>query len=187
MVPGNCWSGEGHLGLVRLADTPGLHSGSGTLVPDQAQGGLQRPALSREGRGGLSPAGWDQPGWSGGAASRLDLPGPGTVTVSFDAAALLREQPDAETEAIRGRRPDRAPYWHIERCRISGTRKVPVEVVANGKVVATDRIDSLRRFRDDVREVAGNFECGIGLVGYNDLVEGDVIECFTSQSVSRAS
>ena len=70
MVPGNCWSGEGHLGLVRLADTPGLHSGSGPLVPDQARGGRQRPALSRDGRGGLSPAGWDQPGWCGGAAAR---------------------------------------------------------------------------------------------------------------------
>jgi translation initiation factor IF-2 len=57
----------------------------------------------------------------------------------------------------------------------------------NGKVIATDRIDSLRRFRDDVREVAQNFECGIGLVGFNDLVEGDIIECFTTQTVSRAA
>jgi translation initiation factor IF-2 len=56
----------------------------------------------------------------------------------------------------------------------------------SGRVIATDRIDSLRRFRDDVREVATNFECGIGLAGYHDLVEGDVIECFTQQTVSRA-
>jgi translation initiation factor IF-2 len=55
----------------------------------------------------------------------------------------------------------------------------------NGKIVATDRIESLRRFRDDVREVLANYECGIGLAGYNDLEEGDIIECFTSQSVSR--
>jgi translation initiation factor IF-2 len=55
----------------------------------------------------------------------------------------------------------------------------------SGKVVATDRIDSLRRFRDDVREVATNFECGIGLSNYHDLAEGDVIECFTTQTVSR--
>jgi translation initiation factor IF-2 len=54
-----------------------------------------------------------------------------------------------------------------------------------GKIVATDRIESLRRFRDDVREVAQNYECGIGLAGYNDLEEGDIIECFTSQTVSR--
>jgi translation initiation factor IF-2 len=54
-----------------------------------------------------------------------------------------------------------------------------------GKVIATDRIESLRRFRDDVREVATGFECGIGLAGFHDLQEGDVIECFTSQTVSR--
>ena len=54
-----------------------------------------------------------------------------------------------------------------------------------GKVVATDRIESLRRFRDDVREVAANYECGIGLAGFNDLEEGDIIECFSQQTVSR--
>ena len=56
-----------------------------------------------------------------------------------------------------------------------------------GKVIATDRIESLRRFRDDVREVATNYECGIGLANYHDLEEGDVIECFTSQTISRAA
>ena len=55
-----------------------------------------------------------------------------------------------------------------------------------GKVIATDKIESLRRFRDDVREVATNYECGIGLAGFHDLEEGDIIECFTSQTVSRA-
>jgi translation initiation factor IF-2 len=56
-----------------------------------------------------------------------------------------------------------------------------------GRIVATDRIESLRRFRDDVREVQQNYECGIGLAGYNDLEEGDIIECFTSQTVSRVA
>ncbi len=56
-----------------------------------------------------------------------------------------------------------------------------------GKIIVTDRIESLRRFRDDVREVQTNFECGIGLAGSNDLVEGDIIECFTQQMVSRAA
>jgi translation initiation factor IF-2 len=58
-------------------------------------------------------------------------------------------------------------------------------VYRGGKVLATDRIESLRRFRDDVREVATNFECGIGLAGFNDLEEGDIIECFTVQTQSR--
>jgi translation initiation factor IF-2 len=56
-----------------------------------------------------------------------------------------------------------------------------------GKIIATDRIESLRRFRDDVREVAANYECGIGLAGFHDVQEGDIIECVTSQTVSRAS
>jgi translation initiation factor IF-2 len=61
-----------------------------------------------------------------------------------------------------------------------------IRVWRGGKVVATDKMDSLRRFRDDVREVASNFECGIGLAGYNDLVQGDILECFTNQARSRA-
>ena len=55
-----------------------------------------------------------------------------------------------------------------------------------GKMIAVDRIESLRRFRDDVREVATGFECGIGLAGFGDAEEGDIIECFTTQTVSRA-
>jgi translation initiation factor IF-2 len=56
-----------------------------------------------------------------------------------------------------------------------------------GKVIATDRIESLRRFRDDVREVQTNYECGIGLASFTDLEEGDVIECYTTQTVSRVA
>ncbi len=56
----------------------------------------------------------------------------------------------------------------------------------SGKVIATDRIESLRRFRDDVREVQTNYECGIGLANFHDVQEGDVIECFSSQTISRA-
>jgi translation initiation factor IF-2 len=58
-------------------------------------------------------------------------------------------------------------------------------VYRGGRVVATDRIESLRRFRDDVREVASGYECGIGLAGFHDLEEGDIIECFTQQTVAR--
>jgi translation initiation factor IF-2 len=62
-----------------------------------------------------------------------------------------------------------------------------VRVWRGGKVVVTAKIESLRRFRDDVREVATNFECGISLAGSNDLVEGDIIECFTQQLVGRTT
>jgi translation initiation factor IF-2 len=54
-----------------------------------------------------------------------------------------------------------------------------------GKVIATERIESLRRFKDDVREVQQGFECGIGLTGSVEIAEGDIIECTTQQTVSR--
>jgi translation initiation factor IF-2 len=66
-------------------------------------------------------------------------------------------------------------------------RNAGARVYRGGKVIVTDRIDSLRRFRDDVREVAQGYECGIGLAGFHDLAEGDVIEAFTQQAVSRAA
>ena len=60
-------------------------------------------------------------------------------------------------------------------------------VYRGGKLLTTDRIESLRRFRDDVREVATGYECGISLVDFNEVEEGDIIECFTQQTVSRVA
>ena len=76
-----------------------------------------------------------EPG-TNGDISQLDLPAPSTVTVQVDAAALLQESITEETEVIRNSRLDEKPYWHIERCRIDSTRKVPVELVVNGEPVA---------------------------------------------------
>lgn len=75
-----------------------------------------------------------------GQFSQMNLEQPGKVRVKFDAAALLAEQPTPATEAIRTRRLDHKPYWHLERCRIGDTRQVPVEIVVNGKVVATHKL-----------------------------------------------
>ena len=72
-----------------------------------------------------------------GQASRLDRKEPGAVDVTFAAAAMLAERPTPETEALRTARPDEKPFWHVERARIEGTRKVPVEIVVNGRVAAT--------------------------------------------------
>ena len=49
----------------------------------------------------------------------------------------------------------------------------------------TGRIDALRRFKDDVREVASGYECGITLDGMNDIRVGDVIEAFTIEELAR--
>ena len=53
-------------------------------------------------------------------------------------------------------------------------------------VVHSGKVGSLRRFKDDVREVNTGYECGIGIEGYNDLKIGDVIEAFTVEK-SEAS
>jgi translation initiation factor IF-2 len=66
-------------------------------------------------------------------------------------------------------------------------RGASARVYRGGKVIATERIESLRRFKDDVREVAAGFECGVGLSGAGDVAEGDIIECFSQQTVSRAA
>ena len=59
------------------------------------------------------------------------------------------------------------------------TRNSKNRVVRDGIVITEDEISSLRRFKDDVKEVAQNFECGIGLAKFNDIKEGDIFEAFT--------
>jgi translation initiation factor IF-2 len=66
-------------------------------------------------------------------------------------------------------------------------RSGSMRIWRGGKVIATDRIDSLRRFKDDVREVQTGFECGISLADTTDIQEGDILECFTTQTVSRSA
>ena len=58
------------------------------------------------------------------------------------------------------------------------TRTAQIRIVRDGIVVAEDKIASLRRFKDDVKEVAQGYECGIGLERFADLKEGDVFEAF---------
>ena len=65
------------------------------------------------------------------------------------------------------------------------TRAAKIRVVRDGVVVAEDEIDSLRRFKDDVREVAAGYECGISLAKFNDIKEGDVLEAFVMEEVER--
>ena len=65
------------------------------------------------------------------------------------------------------------------------TRNAQVRVVRDGVVVHEGRIASLKRFKDDAREVAAGYECGIGIEGFNDVQEGDVIEAFLMEEVQR--
>jgi translation initiation factor IF-2 len=57
--------------------------------------------------------------------------------------------------------------------------------VREGTVIYDTTIESLRRFNDDVREVAGGFGCGIVLVNFQDLKEGDVLETYETRQVER--
>lgn len=65
------------------------------------------------------------------------------------------------------------------------TRGAMARLVRDGVIVYTGRVGSLRRFKDDVREVAEGFECGIGLENYQDIHEGDVIEAYEVREVAR--
>jgi len=58
-------------------------------------------------------------------------------------------------------------------------------LVRDGTVVYTGRIDTLKRFKDDAREVAAGFECGMTLDDFNDIKEGDVIEAFEVRELPR--
>ncbi|HSD49597.1 MAG TPA: translation initiation factor IF-2 [Actinomycetota bacterium] len=64
-------------------------------------------------------------------------------------------------------------------------RNARARVVRDGVVVYDGRVGSLRRFKDDIREVAEGFECGIGIENFNDVKEGDIIEAYEVREVAR--
>lgn len=61
------------------------------------------------------------------------------------------------------------------------TRNSQIRVVRDGIVVSEDSIASLKRFKDDVKEVQSGYECGIGLEKFNDIKEGDILEAFVME------
>ncbi|MDD4124420.1 MAG: translation initiation factor IF-2 [Eubacteriales bacterium] len=65
------------------------------------------------------------------------------------------------------------------------TRSALIRVLRDGVVIFEDKIASLKRFKDDVREVAQSYECGIGLDRFNDIKDGDVLEAYIMEEVAR--
>ena len=63
--------------------------------------------------------------------------------------------------------------------------KDKARVVRDGIVIHTAAIDALKRYKDDVKEVASGFECGLSLVNFNDIQEGDIIETFTEIEIAQ--
>ena len=64
-------------------------------------------------------------------------------------------------------------------------RNAEVRLVRDGILIHEGKISSLKRFKDDAKEVAQGYECGIGIEDYNDIKEGDVIECFHMVEIER--
>ncbi len=65
------------------------------------------------------------------------------------------------------------------------TRNAEARVLRDNVIIFEGKIDSLKRFKDDAREVASGFECGIGIERFNDIKEGDVIEAFINQEIKQ--
>ena len=63
-------------------------------------------------------------------------------------------------------------------------RGAPVRVLRDGKVLSESVVSSLRRFKDDVREVAAGYECGVGIRDFNDFQEGDILEAFRKEEAA---
>ncbi len=65
------------------------------------------------------------------------------------------------------------------------TRASQIRIVRDGAVIAEDKISSLRRFKDDAKEVAAGYECGISLDRFNDIKEGDILEAFVMEEIPQ--
>lgn len=79
-------------------------------------------------------------------------------------------------------------YGNIAGCYVTDgtiTKDAHYRLVRDGVVVHTGKLDSLKRFKDDVKEVRENYECGLHLSGYNDIKEEDVLEAFVTHEVKR--
>jgi translation initiation factor IF-2 len=64
-------------------------------------------------------------------------------------------------------------------------RQARARVVRDGVEIYSGTIASLRRFKEDVKEVKEGYECGIGIENFNDIKVGDVIECYRKEEVAR--
>lgn len=85
--------------------------------------------------------------------------------------------------------------YHISRVgTIAGTiiregkirRSCKVRLIRDGIVRYTGELGSLKRFKDDVKEVASGYDCGMSIAGYNDIKVGDIIEGFEEVEVNRS-
>ncbi len=65
------------------------------------------------------------------------------------------------------------------------TRNSFIRIIRDGVIISEDKISSLKRFKDDAREVAQSFECGVGLERFNDIKVGDIMEAYIMEEVAK--
>jgi translation initiation factor IF-2 len=65
-------------------------------------------------------------------------------------------------------------------------RNSGIRIVREGVVIFTGELTSLKRFKDDVKEVAKGYDCGLQVKNYNDIKVGDVLECFQEVAVKKS-
>ena len=98
-------------------------------------------------------------------------------------------------EAVCGRAEVRAVYKVPKVGNIAGcyvvegkiSRNNDIRLIRDNIVIHEGKIESLKRFKDDAREVTEGFECGVGIEKFNDIKEGDIIEAFTMEEVKRTA
>ena len=109
--------------------------------------------------------------------------------------AALKGMLDPEfREVVLGRAEVRETFRLPNGSQIAGSyvtdgkilRNAEIRLVRDGVVIHEGKIGSLRRFKDDVREVDRGYECGVGIEGYNDIKVGDEIEAFRMEEIERA-
>ena len=64
-------------------------------------------------------------------------------------------------------------------------RNSGIRIIREGVVVFTGELESLKRFKDDVKEVTKGYDCGLQIKGYNDIKEGDVVECYEEVAIKK--
>jgi translation initiation factor IF-2 len=109
--------------------------------------------------------------------------------------ALVGMLPERQVEETMGEAEVRALFRASRIGTIAGCmvtqgiirRNAQARVVRDGTVIYDSTIAQLRRFKDDVREVAEGFECGILLENFNDVKEGDIIEAYETRQIERTS
>ncbi|HEY1600171.1 MAG TPA: CehA/McbA family metallohydrolase [Pirellulales bacterium] len=107
----------------------------------------------------VNDLGVGEPG-AGGRASKLAVKAGDKLPIRVRAAAMLEEKP---RDDIRRRKLDQKPYWHVERARVGESRKVPVELIVNGRVVETREIEADGHIADLQFDYVPQASCWIAL------------------------